>query len=94
MHMPITPLYAKLLNKGNRVPDTFCIDIALRCTELLDEIKRKAKENRNGSFKGNQYTEKEAFVSRDTNSTEPIHTSEQIADISKTSRGRRNFEVS
>lgn len=66
------------------------VDIALRCTELLEEIKRKAKKNRNGSFKGNQYTEKEAFVSRDTNSTEPIHTSEQIADISKTSRATVN----
>lgn len=93
MHMPITPLYAKLLNKGNRVPDTFCIDIALRCTELLEEIKRKAKENQ-AEFKGNRFTGKVDFVSRETNSTEPIHTSEQIADISKTSRGRRNFEVS
>ena len=79
-----------MLNKGNRVPDTFCIDIALRCTELLDEIKRKAKENQLSSLK-NQET---SSVSMETNDKETGRVSKQIADISKTSRGRRNFEVS
>lgn len=84
MIIPIIDPYAKLLNKGKSVPDTFCIDIALRCTELLEEIKRKAKENQGTR---NDMT----FVSREPKvETEPIHTSEQIADISKTSRSNKN----
>lgn len=56
------------------------VDIALRCTELLDEIKRKAKENQ-AEFKGNRFTGKVESDSMDTNSKETGRVSKQIADI-------------
>lgn len=73
------------VNRRNLTPAQR-IDIALRCTELLDEIKRKAKENQLSSLK-NQET---SSVSMETNDKETGRVSKQIADISKTSRATVN----
>lgn len=56
---------------------------------MLDEIKRKAKENQ-AEFKGNRFTGKVESDSMDTNSKETGRVSKQIADISKTSRATVN----
>ena len=76
------------VNRRNLTPAQR-IDIALRCTELLDEIKRKAKENQ-AEFKANQFTGKVESVSTESDSKNTNRVSKQIADISKTSRATVN----
>lgn len=67
------------VNRRNLTPAQR-IDIALRCTELLDEIKRKAMERMMSG----------TLVSKESRVEETGRVSKQIADISKTSRATVN----
>lgn len=66
------------VNRRNLTPAQR-IDIALRCTELLEEIKRKAKENQLSSLK-NQET---SLSSRDEDDKKSVRANKRIADIAK-----------
>ncbi len=59
------------------------IDIVLRSSDLIDEIVEKAKNNQNGSFKGNQFKKVvSGSMDPDTNK----ETNVKLAELAKTSK--------